>query len=250
MFRLRCQTGRVIHAHTAGARADPSRSARSGAPGYCRAVPPGDHVAAARAVYGASSERYIEFVGTEISSATEAPIDRALRNAFVELVRAGTSRRVADVGCGPGRAAAFLAQHDLDVIGFDVSPAMLAAARTAHPEIHFEEGRLDDLPLAHASLAGVVCWYSIIYTPPDHLGAVFTELERVLNPGGHLLLGFQAGSGDPVHRPEAHGTPFSLTGFRHSPADVTNRLELAGLEVRATAVSEADFEHEQTPRRS
>ena len=203
-------------------------------------------MAAARAVYDASAERYVEFVGTEISSATEAPIDRALLGAFVDLVRAGSSRRVADVGCGPGRVAAFLARHDLDVVGFDVSPAMLTAARAAHPDIIFREGRLDDLPVGDAALAGLVCWYSIIYTPPEHLGGVFAELGRVLEPGGYLLLGFQAGRGDPVHRTEAHGTAFSLTSYRHSPGDVTARLEGVGLEVRATAVREAEFDHEQT----
>jgi len=211
-------------------------------------VPHEAHVAAARAVYDASADRYVEFVGTEISSATEAPVDRALLGAFVDLVRDGTSRRVVDVGCGPGRAAAFLARHDLDVLGLDVSPAMLDAARIAHPGIRFEEGRLSDLPIEDASLAGVVCWYSIIHTPPEHLGAVFTEVERVLGPGGYLLLGFQAGSGEPVHRTEAHGTPFALTSFRHSPSDVTDRVENAGLEVRATALREPELDHEVTPQ--
>jgi ubiquinone/menaquinone biosynthesis C-methylase UbiE len=158
-------------------------------------VPEGDHVAAARAVYDASADRYIEFVGTEVSAATEAAVDHSLLTTFVNLV-AGTSKRVADVGCGPGRVAAFLAAHGLDVVGLDVSPAMVAAAQLAHPDINFEEGRLDDLPIADGSLAGVVCWYSIIYTPPECLGDSFTELERVLTPGGYLLVAFQAGSGE------------------------------------------------------
>lgn len=48
------------------------------------------------------------------------------------------------------------------MIGVDVSPAMLAEARRAHPEIDFEEGRLDDLPITAGALAGAVCWYSIM----------------------------------------------------------------------------------------
>jgi ubiquinone/menaquinone biosynthesis C-methylase UbiE len=211
-------------------------------------VPQDDHVAAARAVYDASADRYVEFVGTEISSATETPVDQALLTAFVDLVKGGTSRRVADLGCGTGRATAFLARHDLDVVGLDVSPAMLDAARIAHPGISFEEGRLADLPVEDASFAGVVCWYSIIYTPPGSLGDVFTELERVLIPAGYLLLGFQAGDGGPIHRTEAHGTAFSLTSFRHSPGDVSRRLRDAGLDVRATALREPELEHEQTPQ--
>jgi ubiquinone/menaquinone biosynthesis C-methylase UbiE len=211
-------------------------------------VPPEDHVAAARAVYEASADTYVQFVGTEISTATEAPVDQSLLRAFVDLIKTGTSTRVADVGCGPGRVAAFLATHHLEVVGLDPSPAMLAAARIAHPDIQFEEGQLDDLPIPEASLAGVVCWYSIIYTPPEYLGDAFAELARVLRPGGYLLLAFQAGSGEPALRTDAHGTALPLTSFRHSLSDVTGRLEDAELSVRATAVREPEFDHETTPQ--
>ena len=211
-------------------------------------MPEEDHVAAARAVYDASADRYIEFVGTEISSATEAAVDRAVLSAFVDLVHAGTSRRVADVGCGPGRVAAFLASHDLDVVGLDVSVGMLAAARIAHPDIRFEEGHLAGLPIQDASLAGVVCWYSIIYTPPEHLGAAFTELGRVLGSGGYLLLAFQAGTGEPILRTDAHETALPLTSFRHRPGEVNRRLDYAGFAVRATTLREPEFAHEETPQ--
>ena len=211
-------------------------------------MPAKDHVAAARAVYEASADTYVQFVGTEISAATEAPVDRSLLGAFVDLVKAGSSTRVADVGCGPGRVAAFLVTHHLEVVGLDPSPAMLASARIAHPDIRFEEGQLDDLPVPEASLAGVVCWYSMIYTPPEYLGDAFAELARVLRPGGHLLLAFQAGSGEPVLRTDAHATALSLASFRHSVSDVTGRLEDAGVSVRATAVRQPEFDHETTPQ--
>lgn len=211
-------------------------------------MPQDDHVAEARAVYEASAEMYVEFVGTEISAATEAAVDRSLLRAFVELVNAGTSKRVADVGCGPGRAAAFLARHDLEVVGLDPSPAMLAVARVAYPEITFEEGQLDSLPLPTAALAGVVCWYSIIYTPANSLGDAFAELARVLVPGGHLLLAFQAGGGESVLRTDAHGTGLPLTSIRHDLGDVTDRLEVAGLSVRTTTLREPEFDHETTPQ--
>jgi SAM-dependent methyltransferase len=226
----------------------PRRNGNPFGPIVSRAVPAEDHVAAARAVYDASADTYVQFVGTDISAATEAPVDRSLLRAFVDLVKAGTSTRVADVGCGPGRVAAFLAAHHLDVVGLDPSPAMLAAARIAHPDIPFEEGQLDDLPIPEASLAGIVCWYSIIYTPPEYLVDAFSELARVLEPDGYLLLAFQAGTGEPVVRTDAHGTALSLTSFRHSLGDVTDRLEAAGFAVRATARRQPEFDHETTPQ--
>ena len=213
---------------------------------YHPEVTQADHVSTAREVYDATAEAYAQFVGTEISAATEGPIDRALISAFVELVTGHPASRVADVGCGPGRVAAFLAGQDIEVVGIDVSPAMLDVARKAHPGIPFEEGSLTALPIPDHSLGAAVCWYSIIYTPPQHLDGVVAELARVLAPHAHLLVAFQAGEGEGVRRADAYGTRISLTSYRHSPDDVVRRLTTAGFEVRAQAVREPEFAHEST----
>lgn len=141
-----------------------------------------------------------------------------------------------------------MAARGLEVIGFDVSRAMLAIARPAHPGIQFEEGLLDELPIGDGTLGGVVCWYSIIYTPPDLLGGAFTELTRVLDGGGYLLIAFQAGGGEPVRRANAHGTELSLTSYRHSVDNVTRHLKDAELEVYASASREPELAHESTPQ--
>ena len=208
----------------------------------------GDDAAAARAVYDASSNLYVDFVGTEISAATEGPIDRSLLLAFAAFVEAGDGARVADVGCGPGRVAAYLAAHGLDVVGIDVSGAMLVEARRAHPNIEFMEGRLDNLPLATGALAGAVCWYSIIYTPPERLDDVFAELRRVLERGGQLLIAFQTGEGEASHLADAYGTGLPLTSYRHGLGDVTRRLQAVGFVVHATAERAAELDHEQSPQ--
>ncbi len=204
-----------------------------------------DHVATARAVYDKAASRYVQFVGTEISSATEGPIDRSLLVAFIELIKRQSVGRVADVGCGPGRVAAFLAERGLDVVGVDVSQAMLAIARTAHPHIEFQEGQLDALPIETGVLAGAVCWYSIIYTPPVRLADAFDELTRVLRPGGYLLLAFQA-EGEPVHRADAQGTHLPLTSYRHSVQQVAGCLEATGFTIYATVLRAPELEGETT----
>lgn len=207
-----------------------------------------EHLAAARAVYDATAEEYAQSVGTEVSATFEGPIDRAVLAAFVELVSQSALGSVVDVGCGPGRVAAFLATRGVDVVGVDPSPAMLAVARAAHPRIRFDDGALDTLPFPNRSLVGAVCWYSIIHTPPEHLGRGFAELERVLVPGGHLLVAFQGGDGRSVVRPDAYGTGLTLTSYRHSAADVAAHLTASGFDVRTTIVREAELDHESTPQ--
>jgi ubiquinone/menaquinone biosynthesis C-methylase UbiE len=206
-------------------------------------------LASARAVYDASAEWYARVVGTDVSTAFEGPLDQACLRAFAELVDVGIGAGlVADIGCGPGRVAARLAARGLDAIGVDMSGAMLTAARLAHPKVALAQGHLAALPLRDSALAGAVCWYSIIHTPPAGLGAVFTELRRVLADGGQLLVAFQAGAGDAVHRTDAYSTSMTLTSFRHRLDDVVRSLVGAGLNVRARVVREPELEHESTPQ--
>jgi SAM-dependent methyltransferase len=190
---------------------------------------------------------YAQLVGTQLSAAFDGPLDRALLAEFAELMGV-TAAPVADLGCGPGRVAAFLAAHGLDVVGVDVSQAMLAVARAAHPDVRFEQGWLTALPFRDGSLGGAVCWYSIIHTPPENLDEVFAELARAFTEDGHLLLAFQAGDGECVNRPDAYGSGISLTNYRHSPDEVARSVIAAGLQVHARAVREPELDHESSPQ--
>lgn len=49
----------------------------------------------------------------------------------------------ADFGCGPGQTTRFLYDNGLkDIIGIDLSPGMIGAARRLSPQINFETGDL------------------------------------------------------------------------------------------------------------
>lgn len=213
-----------------------------------RSVCEPDHVIAARAVYDSSAATYVERIGTEITAAIEGPLDRGMLEAFAESVTETGGRKVVDVGCGPGRVAGFLAARGLDVIGIDIAPAMLVAARAAHPDVTFQEGALAELPLADRSLDGAVCWYSIIHTPPAALSDGLAELRRILSPAGQVLIAFQSGHGEAVTRNDAFGTGVALTSYRHSVDDIADRLTAVGLTVHARAERRARLAHESTPQ--
>ena len=198
---------------------------------------------AARDVFDLAAKRYVELVGTSISVATEGPVDRSLLEAFVELIGRHEARSVADLGCGPGRVAGFLADRGLDVVGVDVSRSLLAIARAAHPQVEFREGPLHALPIGSGVLAGAVSWYSIIYTPEDRLGECFEELARVVMPGGYVLVAFQA-EGEPVRREDAFGTQLPLTSYRHRVQTVAGCLEDAGFSIDATVLRAPDLASE------
>lgn len=199
-------------------------------------------------MFDVSAADYVGFVGTEISEATEDAVDRSMLDAFVALVTAQGGGLIADLGCGPGRAAALLRRGGLDVVGIDISTELLAMARSAHPDIRFEEGRIDDLPFSDGALAGAVSWYSIIYTAPTLLDDVFAEIARVLAPEGFLLVSFQVGSGQGDERESAFGTGLPLTVYQHDVNDVEHRLEAAAFTIHARTVRNPRLGHEVAPQ--
>ncbi|MEU6380053.1 methyltransferase domain-containing protein [Streptomyces sp. NPDC046909] len=168
---------------------------------------------------------------------TVTPIDRALIDAFAELV--GRGGAVADLGCGPGRVTAYLDSLGLSVFGLDLSESMLAIARRENPGLRFERGSMLELDVADGSLAGVVSWYSSIHTPVDELPRLFGEFLRVLAPGGHLLIAFQVGD-----EPKRHDKPFGhdviLDFLRRQPETVVELLEAAGFALVSRTVREPD----------
>ncbi|MER5477746.1 class I SAM-dependent methyltransferase [Streptomyces sp. NPDC002734] len=140
-----------------------------------------------RAAYDEVVELYASLFADRLET---QPFARNMIATFAELVRGTGNLRTADVGCGPGHLTAMLHELGLDAFGIDLSPGMVAHARRAHPELRFEEARMEALPVEDGALGGVLAHYSMIHTPPEELPAVLAEQVRVLAPGGLLLVSF------------------------------------------------------------
>ncbi|MCC5480184.1 class I SAM-dependent methyltransferase [Streptomyces barringtoniae] len=193
-----------------------------------------DFLTATRTFYDTIAEDYADRFRNPLA---DRPLERALLGAFAELV--GPAGLVADLGCGPGEVTAHLASLGLTVFGLDLSESMLAIARREHPALRFEQGSMLELPCADGALAGVVSWYSSIHTPVDELPALFAEFHRVLAPGGHLLLAFQAGD-EALHLAEPWGHPVTLDFERRRPEFMTELLTDGGFALQAGTVREQD----------
>jgi SAM-dependent methyltransferase len=110
------------------------------------------------------------------------------------LGRLASGERVLDLGSGAGTdslvAAQMVGEHGR-VTGVDMTPEMLAKAREAAAEmgasnVEFVQSEAERLPFEEASF-DVVISNGVIDLIPDK-DAVFSELYRVLAPGGRLQI--------------------------------------------------------------
>ena len=101
-------------------------------------------------------------------------------------------QRVVDVACGTGvvaRLAAARVGPAGAVTGVDVTPAMLAVARSISadgPPIDWHEASAGKLPLPDASADVVLCSLGLQFFPDRE--AALREMRRILVPGGRLAV--------------------------------------------------------------
>ncbi len=127
---------------------------------------------------------------------------------------------VLDAGCGTGRVAIELAARGIDVVGVDLDPVMLDAARQKAPELLWIEHDLIDVHVRDA--VGVTRLFDIVALPgnvmifvtPGTEAEVVSNLARHVRPGGFMIAGFRLSEG-----------ALDLAGFDAACAD-------AGLELQ------------------
>jgi SAM-dependent methyltransferase len=184
-----------------------------------------------RATYDTVAASYAETIP---GLSAESPLEVAFLERFAdELAEHGG--RVADVGCGPGRVTEFLRTRGVDAYGIDLSPEMVAVATSAYPTLHFEVGSMTSLDIADGALAGLLAWYSTIHFPVAELPAIYDEFARVLAPGGPLLLGFHAGTGD-IRVTSSYGHDVDVTVQLFDAPELEAMLNEAGFAIEASLV--------------
>jgi SAM-dependent methyltransferase len=109
---------------------------------------------------------------------------------FVERHCPGRGRLL-DLGCGTGRLLVPFADRGWEVIGVDLSPAMLAVAQgKVGPRAELVCGNLTQLPFADGSFDAAACLFSTLgmVIGAEMRRRVLGHVARVLRPGGRFVL--------------------------------------------------------------
>jgi SAM-dependent methyltransferase len=108
------------------------------------------------------------------------------------LRRAGLKGgKVVDLGCGSGIWARALCDAGFDVLGFDLSLAMIALARVQAPQAEFRVASFlsADLPpcIAVTAIGEIFSYVFDQLNNRRSLGKLFNRIHKALSPGGLLL---------------------------------------------------------------
>jgi ubiquinone/menaquinone biosynthesis C-methylase UbiE len=101
--------------------------------------------------------------------------------------------RVLDVGCGTGRTTIPLYEEGYEVVGVDITPAMIDTARSIASQqglaINYEVGDATHLPYPNESFDNALFSFNGWAQIPGRVNraAALSEIHRVLRPSGHYI---------------------------------------------------------------
>jgi SAM-dependent methyltransferase len=168
----------------------------------------------------------------------ENTVEDAMDYALLERVTCvpwGGLKRVADIGCGTGRTGAWLASKGASgLVGVDLTPEMLerAKARELYDELSVADVRETGLPAGAFEL--VTC--NLVDEHLAELGPLYTEVRRLLAPGGFfVLVGFHPffimTSGMPTHFEHPERGSVAVETNIHLLSDHVSAGRAVGLEL-------------------
>lgn len=171
--------------------------------------------------------------------------------ALVALTGASDSDRVVDVACGPGFLTMAFAERCADVFGVDATEKLLSSARHEAvrrklDNVTFVLGDANQLALQDGSFDVASCRAAFHHFPEP--AAVLRELQRVLRPGGRILIADMFASAEPEkaayhNRIERLCDPTHTRALAH--AEFEQLFRDAGLELLHSPTSKIDYEVEE-----
>jgi SAM-dependent methyltransferase len=137
-------------------------------------------------VTGARYDAVADFYEAGWTDAYEDPVSRA----FFEMLGKVAGLRVLDIACGHGRITRELARRGADLVGVDLSEALLGKARANEERqplgIHYVHANVaSDSLLVGEIFDAVVCSFGL--SDIDDVDGCISTVARILRPGGSFV---------------------------------------------------------------
>lgn len=139
-------------------------------------------------MYDAIAQEYADKFCSEHEKKVQ---DREILYRFSQNV--ASKKPVWDFGCGPGQTTHYLKNLGVEISGLDLSEKLIEQAQKRYSDIPFRKGDILDLEFKNETIAGIVAFYAIVHFSQDQVHKAFSEIFRVLKPGGVFLFTYHIG---------------------------------------------------------
>jgi len=140
--------------------------------------------------YNKTAEKYADKFINELE---QKHLDRILLNSFA--IENSNNGRLVDLGCGPGQTTKYLFDCGLtNIIGVDISPAMIEIAKKINPTLKFETADILNLKYTDKTFGSAISFYSIVHFGYEQIKIAFKEINRILADDGQFLFSFHIGN--------------------------------------------------------
>ena len=105
---------------------------------------------------------------------------------------------ILELGCGKAEKTRFVAEKAVSVLALEVDETQLAKnlAITDLPNVRFAHGGAEKIPAADSNFDIVLMFKSLHHVPGELMDSVFSEIRRVLKPGGVAYISEPVYAGD------------------------------------------------------
>ncbi|XWK87296.1 MAG: methyltransferase domain-containing protein [Phormidium sp.] len=110
------------------------------------------------------------------------------RQLALQGLSINSQTKILDLCCGSGQATQVLVQYSQNVVGLDASPLSLQRAKNNVPEAEYVEAFAEDMPFADNTFDLVHTSVAMHEMKPEQLRQIFSQVYRVLKPGGIFTL--------------------------------------------------------------
>ncbi|SRR5690554_212726 len=167
------------------------------------------------------AEEYDQFYQTDQGKA----VDKAEKAVIGDLLLQVHSKEMLELGCGTGHWTAFFSKRGFRVTAVDQSEAMLKQARKkAIPNVEWLRADAAHLPYPDRRFDLITA--ITLFEFAAHREALFHEIDRLLRPGGFLIVGWLNLLSE-IGRQKKNSSTFSRATL-YTPAEIRNHLAFLG----------------------
>lgn len=136
--------------------------------------------------------------------------------------------KLLDIGCSPGNITQYLLSKrpDLEVLGIDIAPNMVALAQQNNPTARFEVMDTRDIARLKGPFEGIIGGFCLPYLSSAERRQLITDAQQLLVPGGLLYLSFV--EGDPSQSGFKSGSGGRVFFHYHPLHELQAELQQAG----------------------